>query len=488
VHDIVIERHIDPEERARHEFLLLPFQVPEGAGALQVSIEVSQAIAPDKAGWQEGNIIDVGLFDPRGSAFPDGEGFRGWSGATRYAFTVGSAEAAPGYLAGPIYPGTWQLLLGLHQLAAGGCDVRAMIRPRPAPEEQSSPVALPCPFETRAVASGGGWLRGDLHCHSDHSDGTAPLPDLLAAARAQGLDFLAVTEHNTVSHLPPLRELFPQAATGEPPLLLLPGMEITTYHGHANIWPVSDWFDFRIWEDDQLRVVREMVRQQGALFSVNHPKEGGPPWQFSSFFEPDCMEVWGAPWFVSNYQALATWDRLLQQGQRVTAVGGSDKHQAPFTGELGWYEIGTPTTWVWAEELSIPAIVEGLRAGRVFVSEGPGGPGIELVAEAAGQRATMGQVLPVLPGEAVHLGCRVLGAVGCLLRLNSAQRTWVVEIDSEEFEHTWRIEVKDDLYLRPEVIDRPEVPLKEEPAALVARALGNPVYLSQPHLDQEAMS
>lgn len=39
-------------------------------------------------------------------------------------------------------------------------------------------------------------LRGDLHCHSDWSDGTTPLADMVAAARALGHEYLALTDHS----------------------------------------------------------------------------------------------------------------------------------------------------------------------------------------------------------------------------------------------------------------------------------------------------
>lgn len=38
-------------------------------------------------------------------------------------------------------------------------------------------------------------LRGDLHCHTTASDGKASLEDMVAAAQARGLTYLAVTEH-----------------------------------------------------------------------------------------------------------------------------------------------------------------------------------------------------------------------------------------------------------------------------------------------------
>lgn len=39
-------------------------------------------------------------------------------------------------------------------------------------------------------------LRGDLHCHTKASDGNASLAEMVAAARASGLEYLAVTEHS----------------------------------------------------------------------------------------------------------------------------------------------------------------------------------------------------------------------------------------------------------------------------------------------------
>lgn len=39
-------------------------------------------------------------------------------------------------------------------------------------------------------------LRGDLHCHSDWSDGTTPIEAMVAAARALGHEYLALTDHS----------------------------------------------------------------------------------------------------------------------------------------------------------------------------------------------------------------------------------------------------------------------------------------------------
>jgi DNA polymerase (family 10) len=46
-------------------------------------------------------------------------------------------------------------------------------------------------------------MRGDLHCHSDWTDGTAPIADMAAGAQAHGYDYMALTDHSrrqTMSH------------------------------------------------------------------------------------------------------------------------------------------------------------------------------------------------------------------------------------------------------------------------------------------------
>jgi hypothetical protein len=468
----VLEGHFDNTDYASDRYPLLPFRVPPGIARLHVRYEVSRQLGGDKAGWQEGNIVDIGLFDPRGAEFLTAKGFRGWSGTKRREFAVAADDATPGYLPGRIQPGLWHIVLGLYQLAPEGCDYRVTVSLE---EENDTAQAQRNgePDRRSSTATDGGprWYRGDLHAHTHHSDGSAPLTDLAAAARAQGLDFVAVTEHNTVSHLP----ILPTLAAAN--LLLIPGVEISTYHGHANVWPIDRFVEFRCQNDDQMARVREVVRSREALLSINHPKEDGPPWRFGDLFEPDCMEIWGAPWIVSNYQSLAAWDAQLRLGKRITGVGGSDKHQGPFTGELGWYEIGTPCTWVYADALSTPAIIAGLRAGRVFVSEGPAGPHLELAAETDKGRAIMGDELRIPAGAALRLCCRVRGGAGNLLRLISAAEIHEEEINGDDFSHQHSATVADDTYWRAEVIEPPEVPLDEEPAALMAKALGNPIYV-----------
>lgn len=463
-HTIEITGHLSQEDRRFSVYRLLPFEVPGGIARLEVSYSFS---GDDPGGFMRsaGNILDIGLFDPRGSEFLRAKGFRGWSGATRREFFLAPDEATPGYLPGPVMAGRWEVILGLHRILPQGCDYYITVRLYAGEVSNPGPAALPpWPVLRREP----GWYRGDLHCHSYHSDGTGSLADLVAAACAQSLDFLAVTEHNTVSHLPAL------AALSNPDLLLVPGQEITTEYGHANAWGIRRWHEFRCENPEQMARVVADVQATGAVISINHPKEGGPPWEWGDEAQFDCIEVWQAPWFVFNEQSLALWDRLLREGHRLTAVGGSDQHHAPDGELLGNLAVGKPCTWVYAEELSVRGLLAGIKAGHVFISEDVPGPRLFLVADADGDgryEAMMGDAVRVLDGAMVHLRCRVEGGAGYRLRICSMGGDAIVPIGEDNFVYEWSAQIEGDIFFRAEVVDQPEPPHR------VMRALSNPIYV-----------
>jgi predicted metal-dependent phosphoesterase TrpH len=119
-----------------------------------------------------------------------------------------------------------------------------------------------------------GWYRGELHCHTYHSDGDSAPLELVRAAQALGLDFLAITDHNTLSHLIDL------AAIDTPNLILIPGVEVTTYKGHWNVWGDSGWIDFRTLTPERMESAIQVARERVTLTSCNHPRPYGPAWEF----------------------------------------------------------------------------------------------------------------------------------------------------------------------------------------------------------------
>ena len=464
-----LSRRYRPED-TRDPYRVLPFQVPPGIAQLTMRYRYLDPAEPGHSGEASGIVVDLGLFDPRGHSYLEGEGFRGWSGSARTEVTIGLQEATPGYLPGPIQAGTWHVMLGLYRIGPNGCEVHVEIDML----EGVAPSTVPPAYRPQGTLRGERrWYRGDLHCHTHHSDGTAGVDALIATARAQGLDYLAVTEHNTPSHLPDLMRLAPRD------LLLIPGIEITTYRGHANLWGVRGWHEFRATTDRAMCQIREQAHAHGYLFSINHPKPGGPPWAYNDPFTPDAVEGWQAPWFFGNHLSLAFWEDLLRQGERPTLVGGSDKHQGPFSGQLSGYEVGTPTTWVYARALSERGILDGIRAGHVYVSRAPAGPRLSFTARAAGQEAVIGETLKLGRGAEITFHCQVLDAPQpCQLRVVGLRGEMArFGITGPVWEHSWTATGTETGYIRIEVIEPTETSLDRDPGALIAYAISNPIYL-----------
>src|SRR5579859_4685067 len=293
------------------------FEVPAGVCALHVRYEYSDRIGSDPL-LTGGNTLDIGLFDPRGVA-PSSPGFRGWSGSNKLAFSVTETWATPPYLSGPILPGTWNVLLGPYKVGPRGCEYRVDIafsdtpgaaEPRPAVVD-----ALPPDL---AAAAEPGWLRGDLHCHTLHSDGDSWPAEMMAEAVRRGLDFLGVTDHNQVNHHADYARLVGQYVP-----TVLPGVEVTTYGGHWNAWGTDRWWEFREPTTEAVTRTMQAAAASGALVSVNHPKPYGPPWEYPAALGYHAVEVWNGAWERLNHVALNWWEQQLRTGRRLVALGGS---------------------------------------------------------------------------------------------------------------------------------------------------------------------
>ena len=81
--------------------------------------------------------------------------------------------------------------------------------------------------------------------------------------------------------------------------------------------------------------------------------------------------------------SLTEWDLLLRQGRRIVGIGTSDWHR-------GEAPIGAASVRVRAGELSRPAILEGIRAGRVVVMSDAATPPPEIVLRAGERAARVG--------------------------------------------------------------------------------------------------
>ncbi len=444
-------------------YVHLPFAVPFGAQRLEVHYQYSDRIGSDPRP-DGGNTIDLGLFDARGIDFLNA-GFRGWSGSERPGFVIGRREASPGYLAGPLPPGLWHVLLGLYKIAANGCDYRVTITVDSQPAAGAAPTTeMPSarPVLTRS-GPGNGWLKGELHCHSWHSDGESSPADLVRMAHGRGLQFLALTEHNTTASWPDL------AAIEEPGLVLISGLEVTTFAGHFNVWGSRDWVDFRVEDAGQMAAALRSAQEMGGLTSCNHPKPFGPPWDYPDVANYDLVEVWNGPWGEANQAALDFWVTQLERGRRISAIGGSDYHRRGAASDAHERALGTPVVWAWVPGVAdAGAILDAIRAGHTSLSDEPDGPFLAL--EAGPDHAAMaGDAINVDgSGELEFRVSCLRSAATRLILLDQRGPRWERELPDAEAQVSVRLAAGNSRYVRAE--------LRGSDGSL--RALTNPLYLS----------
>ena len=409
-------------------YVLVPFPIPAGTARLTVSFSYT--------GKAEKTTIDLGVEDP--------ERFRGWSGGNKSEFTIGIADATPSYLPGPLPAGEWKLILGVAHIRSGNTaryTAKVHLTPVGSAQVESFTTA---PLDTHAR-----WYRGDLHAHTAHSDGSCasqggrsvPCPVFVSVEEAahHGLDFLAITDHNTTSTYDEERELQPYFDK----LLLIPGRELTTYSGHANMWGTTAFVDFRAGGPNR-ESKNEMLAQAralGAVVSINHPIGPdaelciGCAWgavdankAMATKPEPDtdmhlvsAIEVINGPASSpgSYFHAsdIQFWEAQLRRGFHITAVGGSDTHEPAFD------TIGLPTTVVYARELSVAAILDGIRAGHVFIDltgsrnlPRAQPRSIELEASSGTQHGMVGDTIAMMPETPLVITTRVTSELGSVLR------------------------------------------------------------------------
>ncbi|MEO3873407.1 CehA/McbA family metallohydrolase [Nonomuraea sp. B12E4] len=241
----------------------------------------------------------------------------------------------------------------------------------------------------------GVWLPGDTHIHCDHSSdgsdprqssdqrlpGNLPVSDQIGYAESVGLAFMPLTDHRTFDqHWDPLWRsdklllLTGEEANGSPHAIVLGGVD-TVVDG-ANPAGSAEFRHVQqsIWD----------AHAQDAIWSVAHPDDG----EYTSAEGPnanasvqgvDLVEVWNTS---NNPDAEIEYaENRWNHGFRFGAAGACDSHRK----ELRPVSApGGPTTWVFAAERSVRAVLDAFKAGRTTVSASPSGPFVTIEADVDG--------------------------------------------------------------------------------------------------------
>lgn len=338
----VFTRRISHEEQS--SYIEVPFDMPERVEEILVTYRVEPF-------GDSGAVIDLGIRDDRR--------VRGWSGGARTGFRIGRETATPGYIPGDLGPGSWAVIHNAYKVPQEGCEVTVTV-------------------EFRHL--GGRWLKGDLHTHSVHSDGTYTLEQNAAIMEELGCDFIAMTDHNAISQ----NLAYPRNTK----VVMIPGMEFTTNFGHSNLLGVADPLDdFRVRHQADVNERLRTARKRGARIVLNHPHCDYCPWVWDFAVDHDWVEVWNGPWSARNERTLQWWQEQLAGGRRLVAIGGSDTHRPD-----PMVKHAMPCTWVYAESRTAEGILDGIGKGCVGISFAPEGPFLELTCGEGAYRA--GDLVP----------------------------------------------------------------------------------------------
>ena len=344
-----LELFIDHNQQG--SYFTLPFEMPEDVESLTLRYRYRRY--PEEhdgnaafLSHQQVNIIDLGLISPDGMQV-------GASGSDKAEITIDEVRATPGYTPQKLVPGEWQIIVGAYKVELSGVHVS---------------------YEVRTVHKGLRLLIGDLHVHTLASDGVHSVEELAWKAKRNGLDFLAITDHNQSS----TAEGMAHVAAQVPGITLIPGIEWTHYQGHANFLGLDRPYDlpFMANTPDEVQARFASARQRGALITINHPFEPHVEFKFDLSNLPfDCLEVWNGPMREPNLKAVGWWHSWLVAGKKVPICGGSDYHR-----DTPFIFLGGPTSGVYAMSAGPGDILAALKAGHSYLTFAPNGPSLEMTA------------------------------------------------------------------------------------------------------------
>ncbi|MEK3787475.1 MULTISPECIES: CehA/McbA family metallohydrolase [Paenibacillus] len=237
------------------------------------------------------------------------------------------------------------------------------------------------------------WLGCELHTHTLHSDGKQTLSELAAGAAQLGFDAIALTDHNTMSGLGERGKV-----AQEHGLLIIPGMEWTTFYGHMVTLGLNDFADWRKTDRTQISSGIQEVQRHGGIAGLAHPYRIGSPactgcyWEYEiqDWSKVNYIEVWSGTFAsikISNQRAYSLWTDKLNAGYRIAATSGRDWHEQITTEEpISVTYLGIPADI----EPTEADLVQALSVGRASVTIGPL---LTLELEVRGDKVGIGSVV-----------------------------------------------------------------------------------------------
>lgn len=171
---------------------------------------------------------------------------------------------------------------------------------------------------------------GELHVHSDYSDGKLKVKELFEYFSARDYDFVFLTDHNTNQGWKEIEN-----SDG---MKIYKGLELTTFNGHILLLGINDFIN---WYDAKGRMrsiesIYKEVKLKHGLMGIAHPHAysglfcAGCRWNYEinpHFF--DFIEIWNCKMknWKANWETIELWFDLLSKGKKIMATAGTDFHK-----------------------------------------------------------------------------------------------------------------------------------------------------------------
>ena len=215
--------------------------------------------------------------------------------------------------------------------------------------------------------SGGAWFRGNLHAHTDRTDGKQPLQPVIDHYHKLGYDFLMISDHDLYTSARDYAQLDSHG------MALIPGNEITRDGLHILHVNAGQLISPDV---DRQRVI-DVINTDGGFAILNHPTwwyadgEHGPFDMLRHLNGYVGVEVYNGVIGIldGNPEANYRWDNLLSEGRRVWGFANDDCHDVEYN-ENGLRQAGVGWNMVYCSEPTADKLVEAMRSGAFYASTG----------------------------------------------------------------------------------------------------------------------
>ena len=228
-----------------------------------------------------------------------------------------------------------------------------------------------------AFTAPGRFWRGNLHTHSNRSDGVLTPEEVCRRYRAEGYDFLALTDHFVGQYGYPIVDTTPFQTAG---FTTLPGAELHSgAMANGELWhllAVGLPPGFSPPEAPDFRVHRGMETgpdlaaravAAGAFVAIAHPQWSGLTLADArSITAAHAVEIYnhGCAMGCDRPDGAAIADLLLSEGRGLSLIATDDAHFTEPDHFGGWVMVK-------AEENRADALLAALKAGAFYSSQGP---------------------------------------------------------------------------------------------------------------------